>query len=534
MYMKKIIEINKKNLSLIIGIVFAMLCSISISVVISMFFDILTGTRSGDLYLSLLVILGLTIVSGVASIFLGQYFPLKLQLKKSCEESISVISNVFKLTQKEFNKKDKGYYMNIATSSAFTFGDIYGHINVQLFGNILCIIILLIISSYINIYFGILFTLYIPLCWIVINRPSKKISNYQKEGLPTQDAFLTEIKKVVESKRPINIAGAEDYFLSRYKNKVDNYLDFIKKYRFYEIVAKNIPDILSATFQVVILWVSTHLYLKGHLTVGIILLMFQLSGLLKEPVNRCFEILIHKDINQVHIDRLVELENNSFKLSGFEKLYKEDFTDLVEIQGANFYTTSDKDKLLFEVKNLKIPKNKLIVIKGENGSGKSMFLNYITGYSDVDSVVGHIKLNKILSNSAYLTYPVLLVDGDLNENMFGQPIKKELLDILKISFDDKLISDKLVNLSFGEQQKLNLLRVLSQDKECIILDEPFTNLDKGTIERLTDYIGKLKKEKTIIAITHGSELDNLADYILYIKNHKLYSIKDDKLATLNG
>ncbi len=93
--------------------------------------------------------------------------------------------------------------------------------------------------------------------------------------------------------------------------------------------------------------------------------------------------------------------------------------------------------------------------------------------------------------------------------------------MLDITFQDKTIHESGGNLSYGEQQKLALLRVLSADADVIVLDEPFTNLDHESIDRLSNYISSLKNKKSIIAIMHSPELDQAADIILKIDNEKI-------------
>ena len=108
--------------------------------------------------------------------------------------------------------------------------------------------------------------------------------------------------------------------------------------------------------------------------------------------------------------------------------------------------------------------------------------------------------------------------------MFGQKVESALYDVLGISFQDKIINESGTNLSYGEQQKLALLRVLSSNTNVIVLDEPFTNLDQECIGRLSEYIAELKKQKSIISIMHSSEFDQFADVILKIDNGQLVYI----------
>ncbi len=95
---------------------------------------------------------------------------------------------------------------------------------------------------------------------------------------------------------------------------------------------------------------------------------------------------------------------------------------------------------------------------------------------------------------------------------------EEVFKMLNITFENKEINENVRNLSFGEQQKVNLLRVLSSDKKVVILDEPFTNLDKETIHNLVDYINKYKSEKAFIIVCHSTELDTIANAIYEIED----------------
>ena len=462
----------------------------------------------------------LTILSLICTLLFVKWFPLKIQLQKSIDISQEIMEGVLKLPQKFYQAKDLGHYINLVTSSSFTFATIFSEINTNLIGNIFCVIILIVVAGFINPIFAIVFLIYIPLFYVMIHAPSKRISELQKNGLPTQDNFLSGTKQIVTDKKAINISRADEFYNESYHEKSNKYLDFVTKYKFFETASQEIPTILSGVLQILTLALSAYLFYKKQISLGTIILMFQFSNLLQSPLNTCFQILIYKSVNKAHIERIRDFIKLSSEKSGFEKYYK-DQEDLICVKNGKFFTTGEKDKLLFTVDDLKIRKNSLVVVKGENGSGKSMFVNFITGFSDPESFEGDISLDSSLQKSSYLSYPILLVHGSLEENLFNEKSKENLFEFLNIDFRNKIIDDKSRNLSFGEQQKLNLLRVLSRDSSVIILDEPFTNLDKESIDSLTKYILSLKGKVSIIAITHSPEFDESADYILNIVDGKI-------------
>lgn len=365
-----------------------------------------------------------------------------------------------------------------------------------------------------------MYLIYIPLFAVLTQKPNKKIAAFQKDGLPTQDAFLSGTKKIVEDKRAINVARAEKYYETLYKKRSDEYLSFVTKYKWYSILATNIPTLLSAFLTAVTIGIASMLYFDGKATIGTVFVVFQLSQLLQGPLNRCFEIRIYRSINDVHLERFDEFEKQQAEPSGFENKYKKQ-KDLAVFSSFRVFASPDKERTLFAADELTLPKNKLILIKGGNGTGKSTLVNLMTGFTDIGILEGRMELDETLQNAAYLSHPILFADGSLEENMFGNKIPQKLLEMLDITFQDKIINESGSNLSYGEQQKLALLRVLSSDCDVIVLDEPFTNLDHETIGRLSDHIASLRKKKSLIVIMHSPELDQAADVILKIDKEKI-------------
>jgi len=518
----KQMEFNRANFLLILGYLVSLAAAVYSSTLQGNFIDTIERERSFSniIFFDLGKMLLVTIVTTIINMVLAQFLPLRLQLRTSISNSVYAVKGLLRLPQSKYEEREKGYYINLVTNSSFTCGTIYGHMNVELIGNILCVVALLIVSAFINPLFLVAYGIYIPTYAILSNVPNRKIADYQKRGLGTQDSFLDEAKRIVENKRSINVSKSNSYFVEKYKEKSKAYLDFVTKYRWYEILSTNMPHIMSEGLVVFTMGIAAYLYFQDKATLGTIFLMYQLSKMLQTPMKECFAMLIHKEINTVHIERMEEFDKSCNETSGFEQLYADD-KNLVSMSEGKFYATEEKEVELFEGEKLVIPKKTLTLIKGQNGTGKSTFLNYISGYSGVKSFEGNITIDNSLKNAAYLTYPIIFVDGDLKENMFGKEMNRELLKTLNIAFENKEISGKITNLSFGEQQKVNLLRVLSDDAEVVLLDEPFTNLDADTIEKLAEYLGHLKEKKSIIAIVHSNELDPYADQILEIKDLKI-------------
>lgn len=521
----KLFEITPRHILYIFFILLNVLLSMLVSYIFSDVIEMISGKDLFSEILHLLIYLFvLVLLNSFLNVYFTNYKPLEVDLEESIGNSRKLLSLLLKSSQREYDKREKGYFINLNTSSGFVFADIYSQFSIEFIGYVLSALIIIVGVSLVYPVFGLIFVLYIPAYYFIVRFPSKTISEIQKDGLYKQDVFLGEIKKIVEDKRAINVNYGDSYFLERYHNISENYLNFISKYKFFETLTNNLPSVMSNVSQVLILIISAYLCYDGKLTVGNVLFMYQMTSLYQTPLNKCFEIWIHYQVNTSHVDRLREFERNSNSPSGFEEKYNNNET-LTTIYHGQFYATSKKEKLLFEVNDFVLDKTGVFLIKGQNGTGKSVLLNYLTGYFDVNCFEGDLQMDTSLQSASYLTYPTLLVNGNLQENMLGKEMNQEVFKMLNISFENKEINENVRNLSFGEQQKVNLLRVLSKDSKVVILDEPFTNLDKETIHNLVDYIDKHKSEKAFIIVCHSKELDLISNAIYEIEEHRLVKKK---------
>ena len=75
-----------------------------------------------------------------------------------------------------------------------------------------------------------------------------------------------------------------------------------------------------------------------------------------------------------------------------------------------------------------------------------------------------------------------------------------------------------VELSVGQKQRVGIARALIRDPEIIILDESTNSLDKKTEEEIIKFMKVLKKDKTIIFVTHDKELSKICDELINLDN----------------
>jgi tungstate transport system ATP-binding protein len=194
------------------------------------------------------------------------------------------------------------------------------------------------------------------------------------------------------------------------------------------------------------------------------------------------------------------------------------------------------DKKVLDIKHQVFEQGKITALVGANGSGKTTLLGLLSFISDAE--LGEIEFSGekvIKTNQASLRKSVgliqqnpYLIKGSVIKNIelglkfrHVKPAAREsrVKDILRILKIENLADRSVKSLSGGEAQKVAIARTLVLDPKVILLDEPFTHLDREFVEEFELLIQKLKNEqnKTIIFTTHNqSQAKALSDQIFSI------------------
>ena len=195
--------------------------------------------------------------------------------------------------------------------------------------------------------------------------------------------------------------------------------------------------------------------------------------------------------------------------------------------------------------SISIKNGEFIVILGASGSGKSTFLNVISGLEKFDGgtvAYDDRQLNKMnekeltkfrRDNTAYIfqqyyLLPHLNVEknvrmgADLNSN------KDYLKFIEAVGLSEK--RKKFPSeLSGGEQQRVAIARALAKNPKVLFLDEPTGALDENTGRQVLDYIIRLHEKQgfTMIMVTHNSNIAETADRIIKMNSGKIVSVTEN-------
>ena len=189
-------------------------------------------------------------------------------------------------------------------------------------------------------------------------------------------------------------------------------------------------------------------------------------------------------------------------------------------------TKSYPNKPILEKFDYTFTKGERIGIIGKNGTGKSTFLNIVTGSDQPDSgkvIVGDtIKFGYYTQKGINIKEGQKVIDvirefGDFIPLMKGRQISAQQL-LERFLFDRKKQYDFVDKLSGGERKRLYLCTILIQNPNFLILDEPTNDLDIVTLNVLESFL--LDFPGCLIVVSHDRYfMDKIVDHLLIFRGN---------------
>ncbi len=212
------------------------------------------------------------------------------------------------------------------------------------------------------------------------------------------------------------------------------------------------------------------------------------------------------------------------------------------LEYKNVSKSFGKTEVLHDV-NLKIPSGKIIGLLGKNGMGKTTIIKLandlltptsgevlfegkpigINSKRNISYLPERTYLDKVMTVRQSLNYFAEFYDNfDINK-------ATRLIDDLDLSLDTKIL-----HMSKGMQEKLQLILVMSRSAKLYILDEPLGGIDPATRDYILDTIlHNFNEGASVLISTHLiADIERILDEVIFIDNGEIILQADaDKLRT---
>lgn len=231
----------------------------------------------------------------------------------------------------------------------------------------------------------------------------------------------------------------------------------------------------------------------------------------------------------------------ALKSESDEGKYIEESTENAIVAKNIYFAYPGSDKNALEEIDVTIKNGEKIAIVGENGSGKTTFINLLTGLYRPTS--GEIFVNgktPTLENTSkeagVVSQDFFLFSFMLGENVVSSrdvDMKNAALALETSGFGDKYpletylykdIDEDGVDVSGGEAQKIALARAIYGDKKLLLFDEPTSKLDPKSEMKVFESFNEVSKGKTAIFVSHRMSACKFADRIILFEKGKISAI----------
>jgi putative ABC transport system ATP-binding protein len=217
----------------------------------------------------------------------------------------------------------------------------------------------------------------------------------------------------------------------------------------------------------------------------------------------------------------------------------------------SFYNGKPNQLDILKNVNINIKKGEFVSIVGASGSGKSTLMNIIgvldrqtSGEYTLDDIdiskinddnlaqIRNKKIGFVFQNSNLIPRTNSLKNVELPMIYCGVDKKKRVnraKDLLGLVGVDDRLNHFPSELSGGQRQRVAIARALANDPDILLADEPTGSLDSQTGRLVMDIFHEIheKQGKTIILITHDSELASETQRTLTIKDGKIIGEKSN-------
>lgn len=415
-----------------------------------------------------------------------------------------------------------------------TFSSVVTHTINSLLMLILCFTYMFTISFISGLIILGIVVLVASLFFLVTNSMSEKIKVLRKSN----EQYYSFVHDVIRGFKNLKVDRSKRYNLMKdhltpNRDKAKQ-LDFNINFVFISINLISQYGLYLAIGAIVFLFPAFDLLLKEEVASYVVILIF-ISGPINNLINMQ-NIYAQYIASNTRIKRfLADFDNEQTHEKELSNTLCNDF-NFIELRNVCFNYQNENSENVFGIGpiDLKIQKGEVIFVIGGNGSGKSTFINILTGLYRASN--GEIRMDHSTGNIVNIQDHIAAIFTDNhifshnydNYSLKNNSIYKELLKTMEmdeITGDDEEHSARR-NFSKGQSKRMSMIFALLENKPVLILDEWAADQDpyfrKFFYEKL---LPRLKAEgKTIIAVTHDDSYFKHADRIIKFDYGKI--VKD--------
>ncbi|AKJ40809.1 ABC transporter ATP-binding protein [Pragia fontium] len=394
-------------------------------------------------------------------------------------------------------------------------------------------LIALIMMFYANVYVGLIGLCIIPIYFYVTHKQAIKLGSWRRKQRNYRETKSQGIISIIESIMVIKSFNREQLEATKQLTLQKELTDNQMQTRRISFLFDGIKSFIEQFGVVLIIILTSFLVLSGQMTIGAIMFHILLFNNVSAPIRQLHRIYDEMNDGLIYAESyfgILEADNETESSGSYVNPNLKGLFELTQVD----FTYPNGKKALKNI-NMRIEPNKITALVGLSGAGKSTLINLLDKFYVPDS--GLICLDGVdlaQYDTHFLRENIGLVlqrnhifNGSIEDNIrYGNPNAdvESVIEAAKKAFIHEQIMElphqyqsKALELSGGQQQRIAIARMFIKNPPIIFLDEPTASLDAIATEQIKNSLDAIKKDRTVIIISHSISQIIDADYIYVMK-----------------
>ncbi|MCK8141803.1 ABC transporter ATP-binding protein/permease [Flavobacterium sp. I-SCBP12n] len=404
---------------------------------------------------------------------------------------------------------------------------------------------------YANFYVGLVSLCIIPIYFYISQLQATKLSGFRRRMRIYRETKNNGIISLIESITVIKSFVRESLEAKRHQDIQYEMTENQLATRKTSFMFESIKGFVEQIGVVIIIILTAYFVLNGTMTIGAIMFHIMLFNNVSAPIRQLHRIYDEVNDALIYSEGFFDIleSDHQKEVSGSYKPKK--ITGLLEVKNIDFSYPNGTKAL--ENVNFTIKPNQNTALVGLSGAGKSTIINLLDKFYQptkgtilLDGIdLKEYDTNFLRQNIGLVLQKNHIFKGTISENiLYGNPnaTEIEVIEASKKAYIHEQIS-ALPNgyqseahlLSGGQQQRIAIARLFLKNPPIIFLDEPTASLDAIATEQIKKSLDAIKKDRTVIIISHSiSQIIDASNIIVLDKGKAVEVGTHESLYDLKG
>lgn len=433
-------------------------------------------------------------------------------------------------TYEKYNSSE--IYTRLTADMDNVFPLFFGMLQILL-NNVVYIILMVVFMFLADVRIAIIGSMGILLNAIVIYFFINKIGNCNKNIMNKRDKENRQYSEMYNKNKLTYLFSLQKINKTLLHKTLDEELKYRKKYVFVESFIYPLTLTIQAIASYVILMYVFNINMA--ISLGSIYLVINYIQNCRRPLNEIFMKIEDMQSSIISLKRINKLLNEQGK-ENIEKGKKiENLKGDIEFENVSMQY--GENRVLKDISFI-IKEGNKVTIAGKTGVGKTTLTNILMRLYPISKGriliggedISKVRIKDIRKNISYISQIPYILNDTLKNNIVlddetitDEHIKKVAKEIgfeqVLENFNNGL--DEVIEkgrLSYGQLQMIAFLRAILHKANIYIFDEPTSNIDLKTEDRIQKLIDSITKESTVIIIAHRKSTIESSDKIIYLKD----------------